>query len=696
MKTIFFTPKVFIFLLVLPFNLSAYCQQDSSNEVSLQEVVIKAFEQNQKLKNVPAAVNYVGRQALERFSPASIVSAINSTPGVRMEERSPGSYRINIRGSSLRSPFGVRNVKVYYNGLPFTDPGGHTYLNALGYYNFNSIEIIKGPGSSLYGTGTGGAMLIESLSGNEENGITGEYAFGSYGMKNSYVSFTTGNDKYKSKVGYQHQTADGYRKQSNLRRDVVSWNAILNPSVNQQLKVSLLYSDLYYETPGALTLTEFTKDPSMARPSAGLFPSAEQSKAAIYQKSFLAGASFTQRFFDKLSNTTSLYGMYTDLRNPTIRNYGHSSEPHFGGRTVFTFQQPFNKGSFTINTGGEWQQNLTSFSIHKNLGGIADSMQSFDEAHNRQSFLFAQASIHYFDWVLTAGTSLNETTLKFRRYVPTPIPQQFRSFDNELASRLALLKNIKGVTLYTSIAKGFSPPTTSELLPTGSTINLDLQPEHGINYDLGFRADFHNVYIDVNAFLFSLNNTIVQRRDAGGGDYFINAGKTKQKGIETYLSYTLFDASPGVENSLFWISHTFHSFQYKNFKQLTSDFSGNRLPGNASHTFSSGTDFLANNGLLAALTYYYSDKIPLSDANDVFADDYHLLGGKIGYQKWLKDKIRIKIFIGVDNILNERYSLGNDLNGFGGRYYNAAPLRNYYAGIVLQAKTKKSNDVSRP
>jgi iron complex outermembrane receptor protein len=50
-----------------------------------------------------------------------------------MEERSPGSYRLNIRGSSLRSPFGVRNVKIYYNNIPFTDPGGNTYLNSLAF-----------------------------------------------------------------------------------------------------------------------------------------------------------------------------------------------------------------------------------------------------------------------------------------------------------------------------------------------------------------------------------------------------------------------------------------------------------------------------------------------------------------------------------------------------------------------------------
>lgn len=35
---------------------------------------------------------------------------MNAIPGIRMEQRSPGSFRLNIRGSSLRLPFGIRNV----------------------------------------------------------------------------------------------------------------------------------------------------------------------------------------------------------------------------------------------------------------------------------------------------------------------------------------------------------------------------------------------------------------------------------------------------------------------------------------------------------------------------------------------------------------------------------------------------------
>src|SRR5437868_4268218 len=79
----------YLFLL-FPFFVKAQVT-DTIKEKNIQEVVVKAYEQNRKLKEIPAAVNYVGRSTLDRFAPTSIVQAMNSTPGIRMEERSPGS-----------------------------------------------------------------------------------------------------------------------------------------------------------------------------------------------------------------------------------------------------------------------------------------------------------------------------------------------------------------------------------------------------------------------------------------------------------------------------------------------------------------------------------------------------------------------------------------------------------------------------
>src|SRR6266851_2266909 len=67
---------------------------DTIDRNLLQEVVVSAYEQNRKLADVPVAVGVITTAEWNRYNKMSIVTAMNSIPGVRMEERSPGSYRI--------------------------------------------------------------------------------------------------------------------------------------------------------------------------------------------------------------------------------------------------------------------------------------------------------------------------------------------------------------------------------------------------------------------------------------------------------------------------------------------------------------------------------------------------------------------------------------------------------------------------
>ena len=183
------------------FLLPALCfsqNQPEDTTKTLGEVIVKAYEQNRKLIEVAAPVSVIGQTQMNRFSSMSILPAVNMTPGVRMEERSPGSYRLNIRGSSLRSPFGVRDVKIYLNEIPLTDPSGNTYLNLLSFYNFNSIEIIKGPASSLYGAGTGGVMLIHTLADEWRAGLSFNYMTGSFATNSINVNLKTGKSDYRN------------------------------------------------------------------------------------------------------------------------------------------------------------------------------------------------------------------------------------------------------------------------------------------------------------------------------------------------------------------------------------------------------------------------------------------------------------------------------------------------------------------
>ena len=655
----------------------------------LQEVIVKAYEQNRQLKEVAAPVSIISQQQLQRSGTASIVSAVNTAPGVRMEERSPGSYRLNIRGSSLRSPFGVRNIKIYWNDIPFTDPGGNTYLNQFSFYNFSSIEILKGPGSSLYGAGTGGVMLINSFPNSEGDRLSVNYSAGNYHLQNINASVLTGKDSYKNMISYTHQSSDGYREQSSMSRDIVTWESKIRANDKESISTHVLFGNLFYQTPGGLTKAQYIMNPRASRPAGGGFPGAIQNKAAIYQKSFWAGIDHEYNFSDHWQNKTSVYGAFSQVRNPAIRNYERRLEPNFGGRTTFSFTTNIKKAILKVVAGGELQQGYASIKVYNNKLGNTDSLQTDDEVNNRLASGFLQAEVSLpKGWIITAGLSFNTTAVRFNRLSVVPSFVYQTHFNNEVAPRVSLLKKISSsLSVYGVVSKGFSPPTVAELLPSTSVINTDLQAEKGINYELGFRASvFSNrLTIDINAFDFRLHNAITQRRDASGADYFVNTGDTKQQGLEASLSYIIVRNTDKFLTGLtIWYNHSYQDFHYKNFKQLTNDFSGKQIPSIAPHTAITGLDFTTKPGWYANLTYYYSDRIALNDANSEFASSYNLLGFKTGFRRSFGSHLKADIFFSGDNLFNQTYSLGNDINAAGSRFYNAAAGVNYQAGIALQ------------
>ena len=180
--------KTLFFLWLLCAGAPCFAQEERTDSLkTLDEVTLRAFEQNRKASGTAAAVTIIESGNGDRYNKTSLVNGFNTITGVRMEERSPGSYRINIRGSSLRSPFGVRNVKVYWNDIPVTDPGGNTYFNQFAWNNFASIEIVKGPAGSIYGAGTGGLILMHTLAP-WQAGVSAEYITGSYNLQNVFMS----------------------------------------------------------------------------------------------------------------------------------------------------------------------------------------------------------------------------------------------------------------------------------------------------------------------------------------------------------------------------------------------------------------------------------------------------------------------------------------------------------------------------
>ncbi len=682
-------------LILLQASAATLIAQPTSADSSrlLQEVVIEAYETDRPLDEVPASIAVLKPEALERYSNTSFLPAVNLVPGVRMEERSPGSVRFAIRGSSLRSPFGVRNVKAYWNGLPFTDGGGNTYLNLLDFNSIGSLEIIKGPGGSLYGAGTGGVILLKSPEV-RQNQLQADAIFGSYGLQRYLIRGQAHTKRMEANVQIGLHSSDGYRQQTQFERGAVNADVKVLTGSSGTLRATLLYSDLMYGTPGGLTKAEFEKDPQQARPPTGSLGAVE-AKAAVTNKTVYGGLIYDHDWNSEWTTTTGVYGAFSQFENPTIRNYEARDETNFGART--TTEHRFYSDAGTVHKlsfGGEYQYFKSPIAVFDNDGsGGRGDVQVRDEVASNNGLLFAQGDFQLpGNFFITAGASVNFLKYDFKRIEPAPVLEQTRNFDVVFSPRLAVLKKFSDVlSLFASFSDGFSPPSLAEVRPSTNTFSNTLKPESGTNFELGARgtASGSRFKYDVVIYDFNLRNTIIVQRNEEGADYFVNAGKTAQRGVEALVSYDLVSGESALSLWRVWASYAYQHFRFKEYAPLDTDYSGNALTGIAPTIFSGGTDLTFKKNFSANLTLNYIDHIPLNDANTAFAESYVLVGVRAGWSTALRGASRLQIFAGIDNALDETYSLGNDLNAFGGRYYNAAMPRNYYAGLSISVASNK-------
>ncbi len=668
-------------------------RQASDTSVALEGIVVRGFESNARLLNVPASISLISREDLIRVSSFSLLPAFNNLAGVRMEERSPSSYRLSIRGSLLRSPFGVRNVKVYLDDFLLTDAGGNTYMNLLDVTSIGGAELIKGPAGSLYGAGTGGAVLLSSSSLlNEKLQDTGALQLrlsgGRFGSFQEAVQYQSNGKGYSISVLQGHAQADGYRDNSRSRKDNLQFGMKIRASENVSTDVFVLLSDLYYQTPGGLNQAQALANPRQSRPATPALPSAKEQRAAIYNKTALLGFSNTYHLSSRWKTVTSFTTGLTGFKNPFITNYEKRRETNVGLRSKIVYEK---KGSIPLQwtSGVEVQKGDYRIDSSGNNKGISDGKMVRDQVVARQQFLFTQVNMRPLPFLhLQSGFSFNGFNYSIDRTVGQPANgKQQLNFNGQLLPRVAVsIEPIGGLALYAQLSRGYASPSIAEVRPSAGGIFSDLQAEQGWNREAGINiaSTENRFFARAVLFRFDLKDAIVRQTNAAGAEYFVNAGSTIQKGIEAEFSWVAFNRpmAKGIQFLRVSTAVTFNRFVFGTYVIGNANFSGNKLTGVPDEVFTASlqVDFLKQ--CYAHINLNYTGTIPLNDANTVLAKPYRLWQSKLGWKTTLVGK-RTDLFVLMDNVGDAVYSLGNDINAFGSRFFNPAATRNLQVGLSI-------------
>ena len=677
-----------LFSLLISFS---FAQSKVDSVQKVDEIIIRAYLSEQSILQVPASVSLISARQLRNQPGISMLPALNSVPGIRMEERSPGSYRLSIRGSSLRSPFGVRNVKIYLDEFPLTDAGGNTYLNLIDVNSLNNVEILKGPDGSLFGANSGGVVLLNPIDKRADSswvnaGISG----GSYGLFQEQIALQKKFKKSYLNINQSYQQSDGYREHSAMSRNFAQMMYRLNYAKANQLRVIAFYSDLEYKTPGGLTLAQYTANPKAARPSTAFVAGPVAQQARIENQTLYAGIVNEAKIFNNFKHVFAVYGSITDYLNPFITNYEVRKENTGGIRTYFELQGKQKQGfNWKWNAGLELQSTSADIANYTNNKGIKGLLQAQDDIISNQFFYFTRFAANINEKLSAElAASLNYNNYKFSKDFQRGQVTE-RKFNPELMPRLALSYKLSDIlALRSSISRGYSPPTIAEVRASDNKINTNIESEKGWNYEAGFRLrnSTDRLWIDASIFQYRLQNAIVRRVNADDTEYYLNAGGTRQNGIETQASYWLIEpGSKGIITGLqIQNSYTLSRYFFKNYINGNSNFSGNRLTGTPRTVLINGLDIQLQKNFYLFAQHNYTSKIALNDANSVYSNAFNLVHLKAGWRTAKFGKNTLDIFAGIDNLLNETYSLGNDINAFGGRFFNAAAPRNFFGGMKVR------------
>lgn len=677
----------FIFLLLLFTSSHFYSQKDS---VLLKEVIISSYLGDRPVLGLPASVALIDSTQISKQNPQSLVPVLNTVPGVRMEERSPGSYRLSIRGSLIRSPFGIRNTKIYIDEFPLTNAGGDSYLNLLDVNTISSVELLKGPDGSLFGANSGGVVRLYPFDKRlDSTYVRLGLGSGSYGLLQQNVNAQLKQKKSVISLSEAWQRSDGYRLNSAMERKFIQMGDRISYSTKGQLRLYFFYSDLNYQTPGGLTLSQYQDNPKQARPATKIIPGAMEQDAGVRNRTFFGGVTHEFKITARTKHVFSIFGSETLFENPFITNYEVRDEQNAGARTWFEFMND-EEAPLRVkwNIGGEFQQIQSTISNYGNRNGTKDTVQAIDNLNVLQGFAFARLALSLrVKWNLELSLSYNANRLIFSRAQPVIIPQAQRTLDPELMPRIAtsyILNNF--ISFRVIVSRGYSPPTLQEIRSSDNTVNTSLQAESGWNYEAGFRLRDRSgrIYWDVSAFYYKLQQTIVQRVNVQGQTYFVNAGTTNQPGLESLLRLELVKTrSNGFIRGLqFANAFTFNPFKFGNYANGLVDYTNKQLTGVPRYVSVTSLTFQFPSGFYFFSQHNYTARIPLNDLNSEYAKAYNLVQLKLGWRHTAR-KFVLDLSAGVDNLLDEKYSLGNDLNAVGNRYYNAAMPRNYFGRIVI-------------
>jgi iron complex outermembrane receptor protein len=179
----------------------------------LDEIIVSASRKREKIQEAPAAVSVLSGKQLEAFAVSNPVQALQNLTGVDIATYGVGEAKINLRGKS--TVFQSETfVIVDYRNISMPSMGQNkSGQNPVDAIDLERVEVIKGPGSALYGPGVeAGVVHFITKSPFKKQGLS--LSLGTGNQKQFQTAFryagVSDNEKLGFKLTGYHRTAENF------------------------------------------------------------------------------------------------------------------------------------------------------------------------------------------------------------------------------------------------------------------------------------------------------------------------------------------------------------------------------------------------------------------------------------------------------------------------------------------------------
>ena len=669
-----------------------------------QTMVVTAAPTTVSELDTPAAVSVVNGDEMRQAAPrVNLSESLGAVPGLQVQNRQnyAQDLQLSIRGFGSRSTYGVRGLRIYVDGIPATMPDGQGQTSNIDIGSVDTIEVLRGPFSALYGNSSGGVINVTSQTGTQPPTVEASSYYGSFGTWHYGMKATgaVGDGSHAGDVDYtvstNRFTTHGYRDHSGARKNLA--NARLGVRINDVSKLTLLLNsvDIKANDAGGLTADEWRDNPRQS-------PRGDQYNTRKNTRQTQAGL----RYERQLSAQDDLsVMMYTGERETTqfqsIPRAPQLKPSHAGGVIDLTRHYQgidtrlTHRGELlvpvTLTAGLDYENMSERRKGYENFVMVNGAPQYGEQGalrRNERNLMWNVDPYLQTQWQLTdklsldAGVRYSSVWFDSNDYYITPgngDDSGDASYHKWLPAGSLKYALTDAWNVYLSAGRGFETPTINELSyrsDNQSGLNFGLKPSTNDTVEIGSKTRIGNGLLTAALFQTDTDNEIVVDSSSGGRTSYKNAGKTRRQGMELGLDQQ-FGESWRLKAAWTWLDATYRT-------NVCGDAScnGNRIPGIARNMGYASFGYQPEQGWYAGSDIRYMSDIMANDENTAKAPSWTVVGLTTGY-KWSYGRMDMDLFGRVDNLFDREYVGSVIVNESNGRYYEPAPGRNYGIGLNL-------------